>query len=376
MSLFVLETEPVTQAATSISSISKEVSSVGDTVSGYDTSCEDDFDFASPSALIASNIAACVTKMQNTQQLITTVVDSHTSLQQSLEYSKPPQEERSAQSTTTTTNSTSITQTETPPVASPVSPLPPNPVSMTVTASNTSANVSAGTTYIPQDPLATSVENTATSISSLAGVGISLATGLGNLKAQSAQNANSEEERAKPNQKTEEKDQKEEKDSKEEEEKETTQKEQVEKEITPTIEKVQCATVKDEAKLGEDAKKIFTAQTFTYNRQGYATYNDKFVISCDQSYGRVGDEITFVKKDGSKVECVIGNITTSTTNEKTVSFIVDEEKWQSSNDHNVTTNLLEEIDKVVKVEKTANPPAELTNAPQTGIEGRRERGEE
>ena len=110
MSLFVLETEPVTQAATSISSLAREVSSVASSVSGYDTSCEDDFDFASPAARIASNIEACSTKIQNTAELMNAVVDAHTSIQSSYLFDVEVQESRASVSSSSYTPKNSSAQ--------------------------------------------------------------------------------------------------------------------------------------------------------------------------------------------------------------------------------------------------------------------------
>ena len=41
------------------------ISNIGSSVKGYDTSCEDGFDFASAKSAIANNIEACTIKIEN-----------------------------------------------------------------------------------------------------------------------------------------------------------------------------------------------------------------------------------------------------------------------------------------------------------------------
>ena len=83
MERFVLDCDPVSQVSDSLTTIAGEVSRIHSTLNGFDTSCED-FDFSSAKAAIASNLDACVTKVQNTSKVIEKVVSTHTSLQNRL----------------------------------------------------------------------------------------------------------------------------------------------------------------------------------------------------------------------------------------------------------------------------------------------------
>ena len=86
MSVFILETDAVTAAADSLSSIGSSLENLSNTVNGYDTSqsSEDSFDFDGAKSVIAENIKAASIKVQNTQTIMNSVVDSHTKLQKSL----------------------------------------------------------------------------------------------------------------------------------------------------------------------------------------------------------------------------------------------------------------------------------------------------
>lgn len=99
MSVFMLETEAVSSAASSINSLANEVSNLSSSVSGYDTACEDGFDFAGAKSVIASNLEACATKIQNTSKLMENVVNSHTQLQNSLVFEDPNKAKSSEEDT-------------------------------------------------------------------------------------------------------------------------------------------------------------------------------------------------------------------------------------------------------------------------------------
>ena len=92
---FLLNTDAVTGTANSVKSIATAISSIADTCNGFDTSCEDGFDFASAKAVIVSNITNCAERMNNCSTQMNGVVDAHTSLQQSYTYENfinPPEE--------------------------------------------------------------------------------------------------------------------------------------------------------------------------------------------------------------------------------------------------------------------------------------------
>ena len=83
MAIFMLDCDSVTATASSINTLVSQFSQLADSVNGYDTSCEEGFDFAGGKAAISANIEACTTKVQNTVKLVEGVVTSHTTLQNS-----------------------------------------------------------------------------------------------------------------------------------------------------------------------------------------------------------------------------------------------------------------------------------------------------
>lgn len=88
MSVFILDCDPVISGANTINSLANQISSVVDSISSYDTSCEDGFDFTSVKAQMIANVEACVTKFKNTSIYADNVVSAHTSLQKSLTLAK------------------------------------------------------------------------------------------------------------------------------------------------------------------------------------------------------------------------------------------------------------------------------------------------
>ena len=69
MAVFMLETEALTSASSAISSLASQVNDVSSSINGYDTSCEDGFDFSGAKSVLASNVEACSTKITKLQML-------------------------------------------------------------------------------------------------------------------------------------------------------------------------------------------------------------------------------------------------------------------------------------------------------------------
>ncbi len=86
MAIFILETDAVTSAGSTISSLASQMESIASSISGYDTTCEDGFDFAGAKDAIAKNAEALTIKFQNSQNILDSVVSSHTELQSSLQF--------------------------------------------------------------------------------------------------------------------------------------------------------------------------------------------------------------------------------------------------------------------------------------------------
>ena len=99
MSVFMLDCDPVTSGANTINSLANQISNAIDSISSYDTNCEDGFDFSSVKTQILTNVEACTTKFKNTSIYIENVVSSHTSLQKSLIQAKAETTENTSTST-------------------------------------------------------------------------------------------------------------------------------------------------------------------------------------------------------------------------------------------------------------------------------------
>ena len=107
MSVFILDCDPVISGANTINSLANQISSVVDSISSYDTSCEDGFDFTSVKAQMIANVEACVTKFKNTSIYADNVVSAHTSLQKSLTLAKTETNKNTNNSTGDSSSSSS-----------------------------------------------------------------------------------------------------------------------------------------------------------------------------------------------------------------------------------------------------------------------------
>jgi len=85
MAKFVLDCGTVLDISNQINSFTSAMDALSSDVSSYDVQC-DDFDFESAKQAIVINLKSSVIKMKNTVKLIETVIDAHTSLQNSLIY--------------------------------------------------------------------------------------------------------------------------------------------------------------------------------------------------------------------------------------------------------------------------------------------------
>ena len=80
---FKIDTDKVNSVAESISSLYSEANSVSSSISGYDGSNDDGFDFSGAISAVANNVSGMETKFKNTVALLNAVTGTHTSLQDS-----------------------------------------------------------------------------------------------------------------------------------------------------------------------------------------------------------------------------------------------------------------------------------------------------
>ena len=118
-------------------------------------------------------------------------------------------------------------------------------------------------------------------------------------------------------------------------------------EVTTDLKEVQYIyTDIDKLKDG-DSKKLFTRDDFKYADNGFAMIGNRLVIACDQSYGKVGDVVDFIQKDGTVVSCVIGALTYSAEMKNKVSFFVKKEGWTADSPIEATKKLTENTAKTI-----------------------------
>lgn len=293
MAIFMLDCDSVTATASSITSLVTQFSQLADSVNGYDTSCEDGFDFAGGKAAIAANIDACTTKVQNTAKLVEGVVTSHTALQNSFTIdqsgSSNTGETQNKETTTTTTTTTTTNTTGT-------------TTSTTTNSTGTTTPTSNGTGYTTS----TGSNYTGSSSSNYSGAG---AAAVGTGAAVGAATSTTT----------------------------TTTTTDTPVDVTSKINAVDQVTV-DVDKLDPENKTQFITG-MTYNQAGYATYDNKYVIVCDTTLAKVGDNIVFTNADGTKIDCVVGAVVDYSQEYKgNVSFIVNN-TWNAQGTNNLTFDL-------------------------------------
>ena len=271
MAIFMIETESVSSSGDSIKTISSELSSISSNVSGYDVNCEDNFDFAGAKQVIAHNIEACVNKINNTSKLIETVVSAHNNLQSQLKFNKEETSEDSSKSGSTSTASSDNYSDDY------------SGSSGRRSSRHSGSGHSGGPFYgnISSDGLASG---------GLASALVGNTNVLGNQKLTDG--------------------------------------------IASPLLNDKFVSVAyaapNEKFLNEDSKKFLNDSDLIYKDDGYAMLDGRYVISCDSSYGKVGDIVRFTKNDGSIVECVIGVNTSSEKYKSTLNFIVDKDNPPTS----------------------------------------------
>ena len=284
MSVFMLETGAVQSAADSLNSVVSELESLSSSVAGYDTSQEGEehFDFDGAKSVIAENIKAAAVKVQNTATVMNTVVESHTNLQNSMKYG----EDASSKEESPTANKT---------------------------GGNNSGSNSNGGGYYPSSSGGGSYSGGHSSGGS-SGSGVY----------------------AIPSTKKDKKEKKKEKEKEEQEKVKVTgilavpsdkyaTDDSKKKLISTALAGVMLAPIAKT--IGADALKAFEqSYDIRYTKEGFAQVGDRYVISCDESYGKVGDMIDIKQKDNSYIKCIIGSANKKADEYKNnVSFLTKEE---------------------------------------------------
>ena len=321
MSVFILETDAVSSAADGLSSIASKLEGISDTINGYDTSQSggDNFDFEGAKAVIAANVKAASVKVKNTQTLMTSVVDSHTQLQASLKYGETGKEADKDKAGTQQRNTNDYSG--------------PSGSSPGYSGSPSGSHSGSHSSYVPITP------------------------------------------------KTKDKDKKKDKDEEKKsslvgivpvsKDKYVTD-DSKKKEIAKALSGVGLVAI-NKSLTDTEQKELNDMYDIKYTKEGLAKVGDRYVISCDESYGEVGDMVDLKQKDGSYVKCIIGGKTNTTIaeNKNNIRFITKEDVSDEAvikttqTIKNNTTKVLNAGPETGSRKVTAPTPETNTNATQT-----------
>ena len=316
MAVFMLETEALTSASSAISSLASQVNDVSSSINGYDTSCEDGFDFAGAKSVLASNVEACSTKITNTAAILENVVSAHTELQSSMKFDGSDNYSSSSTSTNGSSSSSG--------------------------SSSSGGNYSGGGTSGGGYSGGGSYSGGSSSYGGggysggYSGAAVS-GTAVSGLVAGKVKDSNKDKVKERTGAASS-KDEKETDKNKETNDSELTG--ILEEKVTTELKDVNYAYINSD-KLTDKSKELFNDATFNYDSNtGYALVDGKYVIACDSTVGEVGDIIKFTQKDGTIVECVVGTNTVTDASKNVINFIVDKENWANKTPMSISENLI------------------------------------
>lgn len=319
MAVFMLETDALTSASSAISSLASQVNEVSNSINGYDTSCEDGFDFAGAKSVLASNVEACSTKITNTASILENVVSAHTELQSSMKFD-------GSGNTSDSSSSSSSGATSSGSVSS----------GSSSSGSYSGGGYSGGGSYSG----GSSSYGGGDYSGGYSGAAVSGRT-VSDLVTEKVKDSNTDNAK-KVTGSDSLKDKKDTEKQENEKEKSTDSKstDSSEEKVKTELKNVNYAYINSD-KVTDKSKEIFNDATFNYDTNtGYATVDGKYVIACDSSVGEVGDIIKFSQKDGSTVECVVGTNTVTDASKNVINFIVDKENWANKTPMSISENLI------------------------------------
>lgn len=119
------------------------------------------------------------------------------------------------------------------------------------------------------------------------------------------------------------------------------------KEIKKEIKVIDCIPFDKSKKINY----IFDYDKINCTSDGYITIENRYIISCDESFSYVGDRIIFVRDDGTCLDCIIGQNTKDVVSKNKVSFFIDESTWKKDNPNNINIGLFGNISKIVNIGK-------------------------
>ena len=321
MAVFMLETEALTSASSAISSLASQVNDVSSSINGYDTSCEDGFDFAGAKSVLASNVEACSTKITNTAVILENVVSAHTELQSSMKFDGSDNYSSSSTSTNGSSSSSGSSSS-----------------GGNYSGGGTSGGGYSGGGYSGGGSYSGGSSSYSGgdysggySGATVSGIAVS------GLVTEKVKDSNKDKVKERTGAASS-KDEKETDKNKETNDSELTG--ILEEKVTTELKDVNYAYINSD-KLTDKSKELFNDATFNYDSNtGYALVDGKYVIACDSTVGEVGDIIKFTQKDGNIVECVVGTNTVTDASKNVINFIVDKENWANKTPMSISENLI------------------------------------
>ena len=294
MALFVLDTDLVSSSEESMKKMFNQLSELSGSVSSFEVDLDegDNFDFSGAKSVIANNIDACATRVNNTASYMDVVVTAHTNLQKN-EFIDPVEKARlealrKAQEEKRKEEEEKQSQKQRQRQGSNYRP----------SFNPGKQGGSGGQKY--------SGGNKASTGLGIAGIA-DLSSGLAVEKVG-----------------------------------ETITEKSVEVNI---VKNVGYAYI-DLNEVPETTTKLFQNEDFTTQDSGYTMIGSRYVIACNSEVGKVGDVIAFTKNDGTLVECVVGYNTVSDKYKDSINFIIDSDK-KSVIESDETKLLLNDLKSIV-----------------------------
>lgn len=341
MAVFMLETDALTSASSAISSLASQVNEVSSSINGYDTSCEDGFDFAGAKSVLASNVEACSTKITNTAAILENVVSAHTELQSSMKFDGSDNYSSSSTSTSGSSSSSDNSSSGGNYSGGGTSGGGSSGGGYSGSSSYSGGGYSGGGLYSGGGYSGNSSKGIASQVSLAEGAVMSdlVSNNVSDVKESVNEEISGIEkekivennENGKQNDKTSEKKQN---------ESTNNSLDTSEEKVTTELKDVNYAYINSD-KVTDKSKELFKDATFNYDSNtGYALVDGKYVIACDSTVGEVGDVIKFTQEDGTVVECVVGTNTVTDASKHVINFIVDKENWANKTPMSISENLI------------------------------------
>ncbi len=96
--------------------------------------------------------------------------------------------------------------------------------------------------------------------------------------------------------------------------------------------------------IGSEAFRWKETHAWIYDEEGFAKYHGRYIIACRSTFGNIGDEVSFVLKNGKVIDCIIGDFKADDPNVtdyghvlngflNVVEFCVSEEWYDGSHDN-------------------------------------------